>query len=220
MVENQTPKPTNDAIVANTKSSQVDLSPVAEKQLKNVIDMEKIAAAIIPKASELTTRTVQRIYNEKQIINDVERLLEIFNKNLKVMSFGSATYGFGGSDTNFNICLVNDGNKILYTSIAFNLFSYINKFRNFTGNPNQSYTDKVFEKFVAFFKTPIVKKVFRFFRDIKSDRVQKNRIHASHLATKIVCVIQIDINDNIIESSQIVRDCLLKEPICEYSSEC
>lgn len=76
-----------------------------------------------------------------------------------------------------------------------------------------------FEKFVAFFKSSIVKRVFKFFRDIKSDRVQKNRIHASHVATKIVCVIQIDTNDNIIESSQIIRDCLLKETICECSFE-
>lgn len=77
--------------------------------------------------------------------------------------------------------------------------------------------DEIFEKFVAFFQTAMVRKVFRFFRFVNGDRVQKNRIHASHFATKIVCVIQIDISENIIESSQIIRDCLLKEPICEYS---
>lgn len=119
MVENQLPKPNNDAAVASTESNEdTELIPFAEKHLKNVIDMEKIAKAIIPKAMKLT-RIEQRISDEKQILDDLVRLLENFNKNLKVMPFGSATYGFGGCDTNFNICLVNDGNKNFHASNSF-----------------------------------------------------------------------------------------------------
>lgn len=121
MVENQIPKPSNDTIVANTKSSQdIDLSLVAEKELKDVIDIGKIATEIIPKATELTNRNAQRIYHEKQIVTDLVRLLKNLDENLKVMPFGSATYGFSGSDTNFNICLVNDGNEILHALNSLN----------------------------------------------------------------------------------------------------
>lgn len=119
MVENQIPKSNNDVICVhsvsmNTKSSgDIGANTVAEVQLENVIDIEKIAEAIIPKAIDLTTRTSQRISNEKKVIEDLLLLSKGFNPNLKVMPFGSATYGFGGPDTNFNICLVNKGNKFL-----------------------------------------------------------------------------------------------------------
>lgn len=101
-------------------SHDIQPNPVAAKQLKDVIDVENTARAIIPKAADLTTRTIQRITDEKQIIVDVERMLEIFDANLKVMPFGSATYGFSGSDTNFNICLVSDGNETFHKSNSFN----------------------------------------------------------------------------------------------------
>lgn len=230
MVENQIPKSNNDVICVhsvsmNTKSSDdIGANTVAEVQLKNVIDIEKIAEAIIPKAIDLTTRTSQRISNEKKVIEDLLLLLKGFNSNLKVMPFGSATYGFGGPDTNFNICLVNKGDKFLlqfHIIIVTSNFIQtthqkkycVDKFRNIAADS----TDAFFEKFVAFFKSSVVKKFFRFFRSVNGDRVQKNRIHASHYATKLVCVIQIDNNGNIIESSQIIRDCLLKDPVCKYS---
>lgn len=102
-------------------------------------------------------------------------------------------------------------------------FCYVDKstfIKTITGNSARMYTNGMFKKFVAFFKTSIDKKVFRFLRFIDSDRVQQNRIHAYHFPAQIVCVIQMDVNNNIIESSQIIRDCLLKEPICECSFEC
>ena len=110
MVENQSSKSDNSVFCASTKTSKgIQSNPVIDVQLKNVISIEKIAEAITPKAIDLTTRTSQRIFNEKQIIQDLSRLLQKFNSEFKVMPFGSATYGFGGIDTNFNICLINGG---------------------------------------------------------------------------------------------------------------
>lgn len=101
-------------------SGGIQANPVVDIQSKNMIDIGKIAENIIPKAIELTTRTVQRISDEKQIIRDVVRILKGFDSNLKVMPFGSATYGFGGPDTNFNICLVNNGNGMFHKSSQSN----------------------------------------------------------------------------------------------------
>lgn len=83
-----------------------------------------------------------------------------------------------------------------------------------SGVSNQNYEDTIFEKFVELFRTSIVRKEFKFFGSFIRDRVQRNRIHVKHEATKIFCVIQIDVDANIVESSQIIRDYLLQEPIC------
>lgn len=96
--------------------SDIDENPVAAKQLKDIIDVEQIAIAIIPKATELTTRTVQRMSDENQILDDLVSLLDNFNENLEVIPFGSATYGFSGSHTNFNICLIDNGNANVHAT--------------------------------------------------------------------------------------------------------
>lgn len=56
--------------------------------------------------SQYSSRTVQRIQHEAQVIDNLTRYLKAFDSTLRFKPFGSATYGFGGSDTNFNI-LVN-----------------------------------------------------------------------------------------------------------------
>lgn len=58
---------------------------------------------------ELTTRNEERIRNESQILHNLRQKWKTFDSTLKIMPFGSATYGFGGS-SNLNI-LVHAGSE-------------------------------------------------------------------------------------------------------------
>lgn len=86
-------------------------NPVLAIQSQSGINIDQITHAMIPKAIDRIFRTVQRISHELQIVADLERLVKEHNFNAKVVPFGSSTYGFGGTNTDFNICLLNDGEK-------------------------------------------------------------------------------------------------------------
>lgn len=76
-------------------------------QSTNGINVDQITETVIPKAIDLIFRTPQRISQEMRIVTDLKQFLEEHKFNLKVMPFGSATYGYGGASTDFNICLLN-----------------------------------------------------------------------------------------------------------------
>lgn len=78
---------------------------------KNGTNTEQILQAIVRKAIDLIFRTEQRIEQEAQILSDLECILTAHELNLTVMPFGSSTYGFGGPDTDFNICLLTKDGK-------------------------------------------------------------------------------------------------------------
>lgn len=89
--------------------SNIRLNPAAVGvQSKSDINMKQITETMISKAIDLISRTDQRIFREKQIVTDLKRFVNDKKFNLKVIPFGSATYGFGGSKTDFNICLLNN----------------------------------------------------------------------------------------------------------------
>lgn len=71
------------------------------------IKWDQITEIMIPKAIDLIFRTPRRISQEIQIVADLELFLKEHKFNLQVMPFGSATNGFGGASTDFNICLFN-----------------------------------------------------------------------------------------------------------------
>lgn len=87
-------------------------STTSTQKLLNVIDVKKVYHAIPAIAVDLVYRRVQRCFEELEIQALLTRYLNEFDSNLRVMPFGSATYGFGGSRTNFNI-LVDAGSSNL-----------------------------------------------------------------------------------------------------------
>lgn len=103
---------TSSTICDGSRASSISISSnsVTSQKLKNVINIEPVSQAISSKTVDLINRMVGRCFYEIEIVALLTRYLKIFNSTLKVMPFGSATYGFGGSSTNFNI-LVNAGNK-------------------------------------------------------------------------------------------------------------
>lgn len=87
-------------------------------KLVDVVDVNQFPRAIITTAIDLTARTLQRITYENQIVELLRNHLKKFDSTLRMMPFGSATYGFGGSNTNFNL-LVNAGKQkeFLFSSV-------------------------------------------------------------------------------------------------------
>lgn len=80
------------------------------QKLQNVIKIEQVLRAIPTTAAILINRMVDRCFHEIEIVALLMSYLNIFDSTFKVMPFGSATFGFGGSSTNLNI-LVNAGNQ-------------------------------------------------------------------------------------------------------------
>lgn len=78
-------------------------------KLDDAFKIEILQNAIITKMIEFTTRTDERNQYEKQILNILNERLKRYDSNLKIMKFGSASYGFGGS-VNLNF-LVDTGSS-------------------------------------------------------------------------------------------------------------
>lgn len=93
-------------------------------KLHDVIKVQDIAQAIGAEFTDLCSRTKSRIQNETQILQCLKEHVRAFDSQLNVTSIGSTTYGFAGSNTNFNI-LVKSG---LIISILFAIFEYNFKF--------------------------------------------------------------------------------------------
>lgn len=82
----------------------------ATKKLEDVVEIEQVAQAISAGIIDITSRTTARVHNEKRIVTLLTHYLKVLDPTLEVIPFGSATYGFGGAKTNFNI-LVNTSNS-------------------------------------------------------------------------------------------------------------
>lgn len=106
---------TNSSICDGSRASSI--SSATSQKLKDVINIDQVSRSMSSKTVDLINRMVGRCFHEIEIVALLTRYLKIFNSTLKVMPFGSATYGFGGSSTNFNI-LVNAGNKNFHITLA------------------------------------------------------------------------------------------------------
>lgn len=63
----------------------------------------KLEKAIATEMIDFVSRTQSRIDNEVQILKSLIAYLNAFDSELQLVPFGSSTYGYGGSRTNFNI---------------------------------------------------------------------------------------------------------------------
>lgn len=100
---------------SNSNASSVsDITPISETVqiiTKVVTDNKKMIFQDMPvTAVELVSRTALRMSDERDILQFLKRHLSANSIELQPMPFGSATYGFGGPETDFNI-LVNTSKK-------------------------------------------------------------------------------------------------------------
>lgn len=113
--------PTFNTVIINestegSRSSSVDIpgSSIMATKLEDLIKVEQISQAISAKTIDITSRTAARINDEKQIVTLLTRYSKALDFTTKLMPFGSATYGFGGAGTNFNILFISGKNPALF----------------------------------------------------------------------------------------------------------
>ena len=94
----------NDQFKVNSTNTSPILAVVTN--IANCINIDRVSQAVTEKIIDLTSRTAQQISNEKQIVDILTGHLKQTDSNVQMIPFGSTTYGFGGSDTNFNILIV------------------------------------------------------------------------------------------------------------------
>lgn len=97
------------SVPTSEQNVNLRLNPANVIQTKNGINIDQITQAMVPKAIDLIFRTAHRVSQEMLIIADLKQFLREHKFDLKVMPFGSTTYGFGGAGTDFNICLLKNG---------------------------------------------------------------------------------------------------------------
>lgn len=95
--------------IENTNMSSSQSSTKAK--LENIIKIDDVYKQIPAEMNGLLSRPFFRVQHETQIINKLSFYFSIIDSKLKVIPFGSSTYGFGGQKTNFNI-LIKTGKNV------------------------------------------------------------------------------------------------------------
>lgn len=106
------PPPTKRAALDTHRKSSTDIpsNSSATQTLTNVIltNIKQVFQEIPNIAVDLTSRNARRIAAERDIVACLKPHFNTYSTTLQSMIFGSATYGFGGPNTDFNI-LINTG---------------------------------------------------------------------------------------------------------------
>lgn len=115
--------------VSNGRSPPTPPVAAIHVNLGNCINVGHISRAVTAKIIDLTNRTVERISNEKQILELLTGYSNEIDSSVRLVPFGSTTYGFGGAQTNLNILIDSSKrNTIQYSQ------STITKSRRFSQN--------------------------------------------------------------------------------------
>lgn len=77
--------------------------PVKSKSLTDSIQIDQLSTLIKTKAIDFIFRTMERISYEMDIVGLLTRQLKAYDSKLEMISFGSATYGFCGRNTDLNL---------------------------------------------------------------------------------------------------------------------
>lgn len=125
-VNSDEPPPAKRAALEHTNDIHSNSSSAAQSSLTNVImaNVNLVSQEIPNTAADLTFRNARRITNELNIFvqcttiaASLKYLCKHYSMTLKLMPFGSSTYGFGHPNTDFNILIKTGKNGL--TSLKF-----------------------------------------------------------------------------------------------------
>ncbi|XP_031626105.1 uncharacterized protein LOC116342572 [Contarinia nasturtii] len=179
----------NAAATVNGEVTKSNTSVLSVK-LENIVKTDAMSEKIVNEILELTSRNEVRLQNETKIIDSLTHYLGAFDSTLKFIPFGSSTFGFGGSKTNFNI-LVNASGFEKSPAIALHEF----------------------EKMM---KTCSAQNDFEILENISGNRVQRKRLQFLHKQSRILCWLQFSSNFELAKSNQVIRDYIRRDPACYY----
>lgn len=179
-------------------------------KLEDVIRTDKATLAIATEMIHFVSRTKSRIHNESQIMNTLAGYLNGFDCKVQLVPFGSATYGFGGSSTNFNL-LANTGE---FVCIPKCLLSMYPNFPIITGGSEKSPLT-LMSSFEKKFKNSSIHNDFEILEPLTGNRAQRRRLQLLHKKSRILCWLQFGFDGELAECSQIIRDFISHGPICK-----
>lgn len=99
----------NSADSTATEPSRSFTEEVPAQQTMQNAESERFLEKMIRLSAKLLSRDQDRIDYEEQITDILQIFINSFDSALKLITFGSSAYGFGGSTPNFNI-LIDAGN--------------------------------------------------------------------------------------------------------------
>lgn len=92
-------------VVSLKTINRVSQKPCDPMKLESIIQIENVFESSQAKMNFLLTQSIDRTSNEKLIIDLLSLHFKCVDKTLRLVSFGSSRYGFGGKRTNFNILI-------------------------------------------------------------------------------------------------------------------
>lgn len=91
--------------IENERGASVSSNPSPSIKLENIIDVDNVFGSIKTEMTRLLSRSQNRTKQETQIIDLLSFYFSMIDDSINVAAFGSAVYGFGGTNTNFNILI-------------------------------------------------------------------------------------------------------------------
>lgn len=88
--------------IGSIENNMTNPGPSASTKLENIIKVENVYKSIKTEMNNILSRSANRIQAENTII---QLLSTVFISKVDIAPFGSATYGFGGTKTDFNILI-------------------------------------------------------------------------------------------------------------------
>lgn len=107
--------------IENERGASVSSNPSSSIKLENIIDVENVFGLIKTEMTRLLSRSQNRIKQETQIIDLLSFYFSMIDDSISVAAFGSAAYGFGGTNTNFNILIKTSKNQNYSNSSEFRI---------------------------------------------------------------------------------------------------
>lgn len=199
--------------------SATSSNPVCMEHLKDLSSTKLVPRAIT--TSEFTSQMI-RCSHEEVIVKLLTSHLKELDSELQVLPFGSATYGFNDMMSDFNILLVQTGERIrVLMHIRAKSIKLILLRTHLVplilGGSNQN-TQQLFDTLEKHLTTLREQSGFSVLFSHDENRIQKKRLQMIHNASGIRCSIQFDVNSDLADSSQNIRDCILYAQICKYSN--
>lgn len=112
--------------IISTTNGNANTTTNSVKKLEDAIKFDEILKSASIEMNQILTRSKRRIQREQEIIGLLTHLLTTFDSTIAVVPFGSATYGFGGNRTDFNILIVTGGISKIFQLISISTQSVSN----------------------------------------------------------------------------------------------
>lgn len=210
---------TNNNSKASSNMDDSSASDNIQTLTKAVMSRKKQIFEDIPATvAGFVSRTTHRISGERDIVNFLRSFFKAHSITVQMKPFGSATYGFGGSETDFNI-LVNISkkteSKFPFLDALLNWWTFLGSFND--GKKNQ--LQETFRSFGELFVAPDFQCHFEVLAKLNGNRALPKRFKLYSKATDIVCWLHLDMDNGMAETSQIIRNCILHAPICKWHEQ-